>query len=169
VSTSDDPTETGIVGIGGGGSVGVVVPSSCRASLMARSNITNYAFLDEDARVRVYVDLPGVGNCRDEDVVLDYTERSMCLTIRNYPTPSSSSGGGGTSDGPVVDCSATAGGGGGGEGEVPPPTLPREDRSLSLGRLYAEIEGATFRKKSDRVVVTLKKKDKQRTWSAVLA
>ncbi len=126
---------------------------------MARSNITNYAFLDEDARVRVYVELPGVGNCRDEDVLLDFTERSMCLTIKNYATPTSK-GAAEASDELVVDCTTVEG-----AGDVP----PREDRSLSLGRLYAEIEGATFRKKSDRVVITLKKKDKQRTWSAVIA
>ena len=150
-------------GIVGGGGVAPIPSSSCRASLMARSNITNYAFLDENARVRIYVELPGVGNCRDEDVLLDFTERSLCLTVKNYVPPSPKNVAD-TSVELVVDCTALEGAG----GEDASPKRG-EDRSLSLGRLYAEIEGATFRKKAERVIITLTKKDKKRAWSAVIA
>ena len=68
--------------------VGNVGATSGGAALMVKSNITNYAFLNEDARVKVYVELPGVGDCKDEDVLLDFTERSLCLTVKNYMAPS---------------------------------------------------------------------------------
>ena len=55
---------------------------------MAKSNITNYAFLNEEAKVKIYVNLPGVGVCVDENITLDYTEQSLCLTIKNYMSPS---------------------------------------------------------------------------------
>ena len=55
---------------------------------MAKSNITNYAFLNEETKVKLYVNLPGVGNCIDENITLDYTEQSLCLTIKNYMSPS---------------------------------------------------------------------------------
>lgn len=65
-----------------------ITSSSCKATLMAKSNITNYAFLNEEAKVKIYVNLPGVGVCVDENITLDYTEQSLCLTIKNYMSPS---------------------------------------------------------------------------------
>ena len=157
------------------------------ALLMSKkSNITNYAFHNENVRVKVYVDLPGVGNCRDEDVLLDYTERSLCLVVKNYvppppPPPATAKGVGGVSDELVVDCTsavaavspppqdaAEEGGeeeeGGGGGGVV----SKGEDRCLSFVKLHAEIEKATYRKKADRVIITLTKKDRK-AWSKVVA
>ena len=51
----------------------------------AKSNITTYAFLDETKKVRLYVELEGVGEkCSDDDLRLDYSERSLSLVILNY-------------------------------------------------------------------------------------
>ena len=152
-----------------------------------KSNITNYAFHNESVRVKVYVDLPGVGNCRDEDILLDYTERSLCLVVKNYvppppPPPATAKEVGVVSDELVMDCTSAAvvspppqdaaegeggeeeEGGGGGGGVV----SKGEDRCLSFGKLYAEIEKATYRKKADRVIITLTKKDRK-AWSKVVA
>lgn len=50
-----------------------------------KSNITTYAFLDQPTKVKLYVELEGVGEkCTDEDVRLDYTERSLSLIVLNY-------------------------------------------------------------------------------------
>ncbi|KAL7528622.1 hypothetical protein ACHAXR_002541 [Thalassiosira sp. AJA248-18] len=132
--------------------------ASSKAALMAKSNITNYAFLNEQTKVKIYVNLPGVGNCSDENIALDFTERSLCLTIKNYISPSEKKV-------EVVD------------DELVSDTAPEEeeekeekgeDQCLSLGKLYGEIEKATFRKKADKVIITVKKKD-EKEWKSVIA
>jgi len=51
----------------------------------AKSNITTYAFLDETKKVKLYVELEGVGEkCVDDDIRLDYSERSLSLVVLNY-------------------------------------------------------------------------------------
>eukprot|EP00979_Chaetoceros_neogracilis_P003053 scaffold520_cov271-Chaetoceros_neogracile.AAC.3 len=52
----------------------------------AKSNITKYAFLDDGAKIKIYVELKGVGDIctNDEDVTLDWQERSFSLVVRNY-------------------------------------------------------------------------------------
>jgi hypothetical protein len=54
-----------------------------------KSNITTYAFLDEAMKVKLYIDMEGVGEkCTGEDVQLDFTESSLSLVINNYkPQP----------------------------------------------------------------------------------
>jgi hypothetical protein len=50
-----------------------------------KSNITTYAFLDDGMKVKLYLDMEGVGaKCTAEDVKLDFTESSLCLVINNY-------------------------------------------------------------------------------------
>lgn len=52
-----------------------------------KSNITSYAFIDEESKIKIYVNLEGVGKkCSTEngDIVLDHSESSMALTIKNY-------------------------------------------------------------------------------------
>ena len=50
-----------------------------------KSNITTYAFLDEPKKVKLYVELEGVGEkCSDDDIRLDFTERSLSLVVLNY-------------------------------------------------------------------------------------
>jgi len=103
-----------------------------------KSNITSYAFLDEGKKVRLYIDLKGVGdacngtaaNSGGDDsggangdrvkaqVKLDWSETSMCLLVTDYPK----------------------------EGE---------ERCLSFGRLHGKIEKGMVKTKQDRLVVTL--------------
>merc|ERR1712071_307249 len=52
-----------------------------------KSNITSYAFLDDDKKVKIYVNLEGVGSkCSSEngDIVLDHSESTLALTVKNY-------------------------------------------------------------------------------------
>lgn len=152
----------------GNNSNGGGVPSSSftssKAALMAKSNITNYAFLNEEAKVKVYVNLPGVGNCRDENIALEFTERSLCLTVKNYVAPSSAGENVEVAEELVADTAP----------EKEAATIAEEeeqkgeDRCLSFGKLYGEIDAASFRKKPDKVIVTMKKKD-GKMWSSVIA
>ena len=107
--------------------------------------------------MKIYVDLPGVGRrCRPEDVTLDFTERSLCLTVRNYAPPAEEKKGAGKL---VMDTAPTEEGGDGGE-----------VRRLAFGRLYGRIEAAACRTKTDKIVVTLRKKDgDKRAWMSVIA
>lgn len=139
--------------------------SGSKASLMAKSNVTNYAFLDEKEKVKIYVKLPGVGSCSDDDVTLDFAERSLCLTIKNYV---SSSGGDEkkvevTDDELVVDTSPDSEK----EAEDVVREVQGEEKCLSIGKLFGEIEDATYKKKPDKIIVTLKKKD-DRSWARVI-
>lgn len=149
-------------------------------SLLAKSNITNYAFLDEDSKVKVYVELPGVGNSREEDILLDFTDTSLCLTVKNYiVNPTSSSGGGKeveveSSDKLVVDCTKSTPDleeveeGGGKDNSSQEEEVKGEDRCLAFGRLYGTIEKATVRKKMDRIIIAMTKKDGKK-WTKVIA
>jgi len=50
----------------------------------SKSTITKYGFLDEGSKVKIYVEIAGVGeNHTDEQIHLDYTEASICLRIEN--------------------------------------------------------------------------------------
>ena len=140
--------------------------SMSKLSLMAKSNITNYAFLDDGAKVKIYVNLPGVGNCDDENITIDFTERSLCLTVKDYAITSPSSSAPSKEDeeedkGELIMDSA-------------PETVKeiveerKEDRCLTFAKLYGDIEKATFKKKPDKVIITLKKKDDSK-WNSIIA
>ena len=50
-----------------------------------KSNITSYAFSDEQMSVKLYITMEDVGEkCTDEDIALDFTEDSFSLVVRNY-------------------------------------------------------------------------------------
>lgn len=52
----------------------------------SKSNITKYAFLDDGPKVKIYVELKGVGEIcvNDDDISLTWDERSFGLVVRNY-------------------------------------------------------------------------------------
>jgi len=139
---------------------------------MAKSNITNYAFLDEDSKVKIYVNLPAVGECPDENINLEFTERSLCLTITNYVAPLSSAKKEKEADDELLvsDTAPTEEKDDKEEEDtnVVETNLPGEDRCLSFGKLYGDIEKATYKKKADKLILVLKKKD-DKTWSSVCA
>mmetsp|Transcript_3073 Transcript_3073/g.4748 ORF Transcript_3073/g.4748 Transcript_3073/m.4748 type:complete len:208 (-) Transcript_3073:107-730(-) len=142
--------------------------SMSKLSLMAKSNITNYAFLDDGAKVKIYVNLPGVGNCDDDNITIDFTERSLCLTVKDYAitSPSTASTSKEEEDGEED------------KGELIMDSAPetvkeiveerKEDRCLTFAKLYGDIEKATFKKKPDKVIITLKKKDVSK-WNSIIA
>ena len=152
LSTTSSNLSTRSSGVGGSTS------SSSKAALMAKSNITNYAFLDEEDRVKLYVNLPGVGECADEDIVLSFTERSLNLTVKNYVAPEEKAK-------VEVDELLVA-------DTSPEDTVVEqkrgEDRCLSLVKLYRDIENASHKKKADKIIVTLKKKENKAWLSVVL-
>ena len=83
------------------------------------SNITKYAFCDEETRVKLFCDMEGVGDkCTDKDISLDFTEKSLQLVVRNYK---------------------------------------EEDQILAFGKLTASITKASFKLKTNRIILTLTK------------
>ena len=102
----------------------------------AKSNITKYAFLDDGKKVKIYIDMKGVGEvCNvEEDVKLDWDERSFSLKIHNYQAPP--------------------------EEEATPNNTKESDdiQCLSFGRLHGNIIKATAKVQQDRIILTLFKK-----------
>lgn len=144
-------------------SVAITSSLTNKMALLSKSNITNYAFLDEGAKVKVYVELPGVGNFRDEDILLDFTETSLCLTVKNYVNTSGKVAA--ASEELLVDCSNDPVM----EEEEGDTTQGKgEDRCLAVGRLYGEIEKASLRKKADKIIITMTKKD-DKQWTKFIA
>jgi hypothetical protein len=50
-----------------------------------KSNLTKYSFCDDGSKVKLYIDLEGVGEkCTDEDVTLESSCRSLSLVVQKY-------------------------------------------------------------------------------------
>ncbi len=160
--------------------------SMSKLSLMAKSNITNYAFLDDGTKVKIYVNLPGVGDCEDDKITIDFTERSLCLMVKDYsipsplaikkkqneeqPQPQQDGEKKEENKGQLIVDTAPQ----------PPETTTvkeeimeecsrKEDRCLTFAQLYGDIEKATFKKKPDKVIITLKKKNDSKKWNSIIA
>ena len=96
-----------------------------------KSNVTKYAFLDENKKVKLYIELEGVGDkCTDDDISLDFNEKSLCLVVRGYDE--------------------------------------EEDKCLSFGRLHAEITSVSFKRKTNKIILILVKKD-EKDWPQISA
>ena len=134
--------------------------SSHRALLMARSNITSYAFIDEEKRVKLYVNLPGVGLCTDESITIEHTETSMCLTVKGYRPPSTKVQS--KDDGMITDTAPEDS-----ASDLQEAEAEAEERCLSFGKLYGTIEKAALKKKNDKVIITLTKAE-AKPWKAVM-
>lgn len=148
--------------------------SMSKLSLMAKSNITNYAFLDDGKKVKIYVNLPGVGECDTDNITIDFTERSLCLTVKDYIIPS-----------PTTTTTAVSKDDEEDRGELIVDSAPsppeeetikdiveeemrKEDRCLTFAKLYGDIEKATFKKKADKVIVIITKKVDSK-WNSIIA
>mmetsp|Transcript_26356 Transcript_26356/g.39510 ORF Transcript_26356/g.39510 Transcript_26356/m.39510 type:complete len:221 (-) Transcript_26356:1457-2119(-) len=106
----------------------------------SKSNITKYAFIDEGKKVKLYIDMKGVGDvCNsEEDIKLDWSERSFSLKIYNYSVMV----GDDKESGNDNDNKNSNGG----------------VKCLSFGRLHGFISKAAARVKKDRIILTLWKK-----------
>jgi hypothetical protein len=52
-----------------------------------KSNITKYAFLDDGMKVKLFIDMEGIGEkCTTDDVSLEFTQHSLSLVVRNFKT-----------------------------------------------------------------------------------
>mmetsp|Transcript_12297 Transcript_12297/g.17983 ORF Transcript_12297/g.17983 Transcript_12297/m.17983 type:complete len:227 (+) Transcript_12297:185-865(+) len=117
--------------------------SSLRKSMPSfdihKSNITSYAFLDEGKKVKIYVEMEGIGErcTNDDDITLSHTESSFCLVVKNYNSL--------------------------GEEEKKEKS---DEKCLAFGRLHGSIQSASFRKKKDRVIITLLKKE-EKGWPSI--
>jgi hypothetical protein len=120
----------------------------------AASNITTYAFLDDGPKVKLYIDLEGVGErCKDDDVTLDYAETSLCLKIANYHPPA------------TVVAGATGAVAGEGDQSEAPPAPPI--RCLCFARLSGSISSASFKLKANRIILTLAKTNAEEEWHTI--
>ena len=114
--------------------------------LYHKSNITSYAFLNEEKVVKLYVTLEGIGEqCTDDDIQLDWSESSLSLIIKNYNKPTTTT----TEETSVAAAAAV------------------EDRSLSFGRLTAKISHAKYKIKTDKIILTLKKERTGVEWHTI--
>jgi hypothetical protein len=106
-----------------------------------KSNITSYAFLNEEKVVKLYIMLEGIGEqCTENDICLDWNETSFSLVIKNYHKPTTT---------------------------TPAAGAPVEDRSLSFGRLTERISHAKYRLKPNKIILTLKKEKPGVEWHTV--
>ena len=139
-------------------------PAETKSSFdYSKSNITTYAFLDDGAKIKLYIDLENVGEqCSDDDVTLDYTERTLAFTLLNYKNGKLVLGNidrkaeaddkeEGTDMDPTISSKPTS----------PPPQI------LRFGRLCEDICNATFRIKKDKVILTLAKADPNKVWATI--
>ena len=51
---------------------------------MSASPITDYAYSDEDKKLKIYIKLDNVGALEDSDIDLQFTRTSFTLTVMNY-------------------------------------------------------------------------------------
>jgi len=51
---------------------------------VAATPITDYAYSDEDKKLKIYIKLENVGELKDENLDLEFTRTSFCLTVMNY-------------------------------------------------------------------------------------
>lgn len=93
------------------------------------SNISKYAFLDDGLKIRIYIEMKGVGEActKEGDITLDWNERSFRFVVRNYK-----------SEGVNEESKEESG-----------------VKCLSFGRLQGPIKKASFKKKPDRIIITL--------------
>ena len=56
----------------------------CVTTQLPGTPITNYAWADEDMKVKIYIELPNVGELPKESIDLKWTKTSFNLTIINY-------------------------------------------------------------------------------------
>jgi hypothetical protein len=135
-----------------------------------KSNITSYAFMDDGPKVKIYIDLMGVAkNCDQDDVSLDFTERSFCFQVHNYQhplqvasppsktEPPASNSDAQEEDSPQADTRATT--------ECAPTA-----KCLSFSRLTQEITDASYKLKKgsqDCIIITLVKRDPAVTWHTI--
>lgn len=118
----------------------------------SKNNITKYAFLDEGGKVKLYVEMNGVGEaCVKEDVCLEWNINSFNLVIKNYPGHLNSKE----------------------REEKISQSADCPVRCLSIGKLYGDISNASFKKKKDRLILTLVKRvegdDEPKDWPSIRA
>lgn len=136
----------------------------------SKSNITSYAFLDDGAKVKLYINLENVGEqCTENDVTIEYTDRTLSFTLQNYKNcklvlgivnrqNDDNDANEGTDETPAISSSPSA---------SPSATPPPPPQILSFGRLCEDISYATYRIKKDKVILTLTKVDASKAWATI--
>jgi hypothetical protein len=142
-------------------------PTETKSSFdYSKSNITTYAFLDDGAKVKLYIDLENVGEqCTDSDVTLEYTDRTLSFTLHNYKnskllalgTLQTNNRDNDPSEGTDIDPAISS--------TLSKTNLPPQ--ILRFGRLCEDICNATYRIKKDKVILTLTKVDATKVWATI--
>ena len=115
-----------------------------------QSNITTYAFLNNEKNVKLYVEMEGVGTqCTDEDVTLEWTPTSLGLVIQNYCKPSTAS-----ADDDEDTAEAT-------------PSTAATPQCLKFAKLSGIIRKASYKLKDDRIILTLTKETPGEEWHTI--
>jgi hypothetical protein len=88
LSTSGSSKSSNSVGGAAGAAAAAaagLTPEGVSFEYYYQNNITKYAFLDDDKKVKLYIDMEGVGEkCTDQDITLDFTVSSLSLVVHNY-------------------------------------------------------------------------------------
>ena len=94
--------------------------------------------------MKLYIDLKGIGDAEGCDVTLDWAERSFSLVVKNYQEPNTNpiSQGDNADADVITEC---------------------QDKCLSFGKLHGSIQKATYKRKTDKIIVILTKKVQERT------
>lgn len=130
----------------------------------SKSNITTYAFLDDGAKIKLYIDLENVGEqCTDTDVTLDYTNRALSFTLQNYKNSKVVLG----NVSPTADADDKDEGNDLDQSSSPTTATNSPPQVLRFGRLCEDICNATYRIKKDKVILTLTKVDPTKTWATI--
>ena len=126
-----------------------------------RSNITTYAFHDDGgAKIKLYLHLKRVGEqCTEDDVTLDYTNRTLSFTLRNYQNyecvlNNNNNNNNRKNQNVTVDPSQ-----GNDNDPVDNNDMAVEPQILRFGRLWGDISNATVRIRADTIILTLTKTD----------
>jgi hypothetical protein len=120
----------------------------------SKSTITSYAFLDDGKKVKLYIDMENVGEqCTNDDIALDYTERTLSFTLRNYKPLNT-----------IIASSTTSNENNDNDTTTPTSVQPQ---TLRFGKLSNDISHASFRIKKDKIIITLTKVDPDKVWHTI--
>jgi len=109
------------------------------------SNITNYAFVNEDDKVKIYVDLPDVEveYPNEENVQLEFTKQSFALSLWKVNSFNDTEELLGSQQSRMM-C----------------------DKRLAFSKLFAPIESASLKRRKGKIVLTLVKSENT-DWSSI--
>jgi hypothetical protein len=121
-------------------------------------SMKSFAWADDGEKVKIYVNLSGIGEHSEEKIVLINTELSFSLTVVDYCSENSGDDGDGVNDDEEEDGEEDE------SGEKKIGERKGKNLRLKMISLFARIEKCTMKIKKDKIIVTLKKSDGEQSW-----